>query len=1068
MTKRAFPPFILFCVFAAVARAQFAWSPSAPTGAFNTASNWSGNLVPASSGVTTSLTFSGWSAATPIITFANSFQANSLTFNGSSVNYQLAGVGGAVLGLGSGGITANGGATITLLSSLPIQLLANQTWQATNATDLLAQGVISGAFKITKTGNFGLTLSAANTFSGGFSLNDGELYLGTSSTGTPGAVTSGPVGTGTLTFGTSQTLGVNGAATTLHNNISLGSTNPTFATGANNLTLAGTISGTGSITKTGSGPLTLSGANTFSGETNIQAGTLVLGSSSNKPSTITDGPVGTYELNLSSGTTLAIADGSIRILHNDLHFLGTGTVTVDTGTGDLTLASDIHPSSGGDTASLTKTGSGSLTLTNNANSYKGGTIINAGTLIAGSDGVFGILAGGITFGGGTSTLKASASFASARTITLNAGGGTIDTATFPLTLSGVISGAGGLTKQGTGTLTLSGANTFTNGTTISAGTLSIGAGGTTGAVAGNIINAGTLVFNRSNASTYAGVISGAGNLTKLGAGKLTFTGVSTYTGATNLSAGILEILTNNALPTTTALTLSGSATFDVDANQTVASLTSASSTTNVAIASTKTFTVAGTASTTYAGILSDAGILAKTGTGTLTLTGANTYTGGTTISGGTLAIGDGGPSGSIAGNITNNASLVFNRSNALTYTAAIAGTGSLTKSSAGTLSLTGASTYTGTTTVSGGTLRVGVANALPATTQLSLGAGSILDVDFNQTVAGFLTPGSGSFLDLASGITFTVAMPAPNTTTTYAGNVIGSGVFAVSGAGGNTVNLTGSVPATVPTFVGTGVTLVIGSGGSLFGPVSSTGTLRFENLGSQTLSEVISGTGSLTISAGTTTLTGNNTLSGPTTINNGKLIVNGVNAGGGSITIGFGGVLGGSGSFSGPVFVNSGGSISPGNSPGILNVGPTTFAGGGSFAFEMNSVAGTPGTQWDLMSVSGALTITATAGSPFTINLTSLTLGNAAGIVSNFVNTNSYLSTWKFVETSGGVTGFTANAFQFDTTNFLNPLGTGSFFVSNIGNDLFVNFAPVPEPSTYVLMALGLGLIVILARRRRR
>ena len=57
------------------------------------------------------------------------------------------------------------------------------------------------------------------------------------------------------------------------------------------------------------------------------------------------------------------------------------------------------------------------------------------------------------------------------------------------------------------------------------------------------------------------------------------------------------------------------------------------------------------------------------------MTGANTYTGGTTISAGTLLLGNGGTTGSVAGNIVDNAALVFNRSNALTYAGVISGTG---------------------------------------------------------------------------------------------------------------------------------------------------------------------------------------------------------------------------------------------------------------------------------------------------------------------------------------------------------------------------------------------------------
>ncbi|WP_195912992.1 autotransporter-associated beta strand repeat-containing protein, partial [Legionella pneumophila] len=110
-----------------------------------------------------------------------------------------------------------------------------------------------------------------------------------------------------------------------------------------------------------------------------------------------------------------------------------------------------------------------------------------------------------------------------------------------ITYVGVISGSGVLQQLGSGVLTLIGANTFTGGTTISSGTLQIGAGGTVGSIAGNILNNAALIFNRSNALTYAGVISGTGTLTKLGAGVLTLTGNHTFSGDTTISAGTLSI-----------------------------------------------------------------------------------------------------------------------------------------------------------------------------------------------------------------------------------------------------------------------------------------------------------------------------------------------------------------------------------------------------------------------------------------------------------------------------------------------------------------------------------------------
>ena len=110
-----------------------------------------------------------------------------------------------------------------------------------------------------------------------------------------------------------------------------------------------------------------------------------------------------------------------------------------------------------------------------------------------------------------------------------------------ITFAGVISGAGALTTTGTGTLTLTGDNTYTGGTTIAAGTLQLGNGGATGSVVGDIVNNAALVFNRSDALTYGGVVSGAGTLTQAGTGTLILTGDNTYTGGTTITAGTLQI-----------------------------------------------------------------------------------------------------------------------------------------------------------------------------------------------------------------------------------------------------------------------------------------------------------------------------------------------------------------------------------------------------------------------------------------------------------------------------------------------------------------------------------------------
>ena len=106
--------------------------------------------------------------------------------------------------------------------------------------------------------------------------------------------------------------------------------------------------------------------------------------------------------------------------------------------------------------------------------------------------------------------------------------------------------------------------------------------------------------------------------------------------------------------------------------------------------------------------------IVKTGTGKWILSGANTYTGGTVISNGTLQIGAGGTSGSVLGAITNDATLIFNRSDNLTQSGAISGSGSVRKEGAGTLTLTASNTFTGGITISNGAISVSADNNLGA------------------------------------------------------------------------------------------------------------------------------------------------------------------------------------------------------------------------------------------------------------------------------------------------------------------------------------------------------------------
>ena len=114
----------------------------------------------------------------------------------------------------------------------------------------------------------------------------------------------------------------------------------------------------------------------------------------------------------------------------------------------------------------------------------------------------------------------------------------------PLTVSANMSGTEEILQVGAA-ITLTGTNTYSGLTTVDLNkSLSVGAGGTVGSLTSNVLNYGTLTFDRSDASSYAGVVSGSGVLVKSGAGVLTFTGLPTLTGTTTINAGELVVERN--------------------------------------------------------------------------------------------------------------------------------------------------------------------------------------------------------------------------------------------------------------------------------------------------------------------------------------------------------------------------------------------------------------------------------------------------------------------------------------------------------------------------------------------
>lgn len=194
----------------------------------------------------------------------------------------------------------------------------------------------------------------------------------------------------------------------------------------------------------------------------------------------------------------------------------------------------------------------------------------------------------------------------------------------------------------------------------------------------------TIALGGTNAddNTLAGSIGDAGTgdttLAKNDAGTWVLTGTNTYTGNTIINAGTLKIGGGGTTGSIVSDTIDlGTLVFD-RSNEYI-----------------------------YDGVISNVGNVEQAGSGTTVLTADSTYTGGTTISDGTLQLGNGGASGSILGNVTDDGVLAFDRSDVYTFGGVVSGSGSLSQIGIGTTILTRTNTYSGGTTITDGILQVG-------------------------------------------------------------------------------------------------------------------------------------------------------------------------------------------------------------------------------------------------------------------------------------------------------------------------------------------------------------------------
>jgi fibronectin-binding autotransporter adhesin len=258
-------------------------------------------------------------------------------------------------------------------------------------------------------------------------------------------------------------------------------------------------------------------------------------------------------------------------------------------------------------------------------------------------------------------------------------------------------------------------------------------------------------------ATYDNTIAGSGGIDKADLGTLVLNGTNTYGGGTTVSGGTLQVSADRNLGAAgTGVTLDGGtlkygAGFDTARQVTLgANNGTIDSNGNAAMLSTD---------------VTGSGKLTKTGAGTLTLTADNSYTGGTAIANGTLQLGNGGTTGSIHGDVSDNGVLVVDRTNTLTLDGKISGMGALQQVGSGSTVLAGANNYSGSTTVASGTLKAGVADTFSAASAHTVAAGATLDTaGTRQTVAALNNAGTVS---LVSG--------TPGSTLTVNGNYIGQG-----------------------------------------------------------------------------------------------------------------------------------------------------------------------------------------------------------------------------------------------------------------------------------------------------
>jgi fibronectin-binding autotransporter adhesin len=1011
-----------------------------------------------------------------------------LDLNGTTQTLgSLTGVAGSHVYLGSGSLTIGGNNTST-----------------TYAGDLLDGGVSAGTGgALVKVGSGALTLTGTNTYSGGTTLTAGMLSFNSmAALGTGALALNGgtlrflaadlDISTRALTVGAAgTTLDLNGNNTTFSQGINVGGTNRITVTGAGTLTLAnvatpigGLLTNNASLIYTvptdatlpvlnGSGTLTLNGGgnvmtlptgSAWNGTTNINSGTLKLSATNNlgvgQIVNFADTAGATLDLNNFSHSILQLTGGGAN---GGLVKLGSATLTI-TGTPAATPFAGKITGTGGVTFNnnFTLGGSGSdYNGTTRISAYSTLTLASANALSPNSVLVLdysGFTKSSVYLQGHDQTVSGITNFGD-----IYLGGATLTVAGSgsPGSWIGSAFGEGRIVKNGTGTFAIGGS---IPALTLNSGNLALESGAAISALdvyGGGLTNAPRSIY-----------------------------GVQTY----------LNLNLHADLNVSTLLTLKGNIYLAGNAGLT---LGNASGSANAdTIVNGQISGAAGQGITISAGV-NGVGTGAIVFNATVPFTGAplpNTYTGATTLESGRLAIsGDANLGAATAPLVFSGGTLKITGPITGTRPVSVAadggtiesngfsalfggftGSGILTKTGTGNLGVSGTSTFTGTLAMTSGSFVV----ASTGNFQLGNGgtSGTLDRPISNNGVFAFNRSDNLSFSQVLSGTgqfsqigTGTLTLNAANTYS--GGTMVAAGTLRLGNAtalgtsgnvtlSGGTLDLNG-FSQTFTQLTATGGTITNNGTSAVALTVGvPSGTSVFQG----TLADGVSAIGLTKTGAGTLTLSSANNYSGGTTISAGTARINnstGSAFGTGAVTIAQGATLTGAGSFTGALQLN--GTYSPGNSPGQANTGSQTWAGGGSYIWEINEGNGTAGTHYDLLNITGSLTIAATTGNRFTLSLVSLLANNTAGDVIDF---NTALNhSYTIATTSSGILGFSSNAFTLNTSGFSNDLNGGSWNITQSGNNVNLNFisaSAIPEPSTYAALAGLAALGLAFYRKRRR